>query len=118
MASSSQAVLPDRSVGVQLPGFGLPVDHMPKWSREETITQRYPHAIADFYASDGVTVRERRMLEFINQISDKPEWERKVLDEEIVAKWRAEGCVRSEELKDEILSEKMFDYVCGLFQDV
>jgi len=51
------------------------------------------------------------MLAFINKISDKPEWERKVFDEEIVSKWRAEGVVRSEELGDLVLSEKMFDFV-------
>ncbi len=31
------------------------------------------------------------MIGFINVITDKPEWTRKVFDEKIVAKWRAEA---------------------------
>ena len=96
-----------------LPGFGLPVDHMPgKYVRSRnTPYTRFPHAIADNVASDGVTVRERRMLQFIDQISDKPEWERKVFDEEIVGKWRAEAGREDEEIGDVVLSEEMFEYV-------
>lgn len=55
---------------IQLPGFGLPIDDMPTWKKGEEDWNRYPHAIADCLASVGVTVRERRMLEFINLISD------------------------------------------------
>jgi len=58
------------------------------------------------------------MLDFISRISDKPEWERKVFDEEIVEKWRAEGCVRNEAIRDDILSKRMFDFVssnCFIF---
>jgi len=113
MESGSQVSIPARGAQIrtQLPGFGLPIDHLPKWTRDSSTSKRFPHAIADFFASAGVSLRERRMLAFINKISDKPEWERKVFDEEIVSKWRAEGVVRSEELGDLVLSEKMFDFV-------
>jgi len=102
----------------RLPGFGLPVEHMPPWSHNPAKSKRFPHAIADFFANEGVTVRECRMLDFISRISDKPEWERKVFDEEIVEKWRAEGCVRNEAIRDDILSKRMFDFVssnCFIF---
>jgi hypothetical protein len=118
MATDSQLSLPDRTTSheggksdrVELPGFGLPIDFLPNWNKFSTPV-RFPHAIADLVASEGVTVRERRMLDFIDSITDKPGWERKVFDEEIVAKWRAEGSVQDEEIEDVYLSEQMFDYV-------
>ena len=51
------------------------------------------------------------MLDFINKITDKPEWERKVFDEAIVAKWRGEACVWNADLNDHYLSSTMFDNV-------
>jgi hypothetical protein len=55
---------------IRLPGFGLEKDYLPEWSRSDDEWARFPHAIADTLASSGVTIRERRMLEFINQITD------------------------------------------------
>ena len=55
---------------VKLPGFGLPLTELPVWSQRIEEMERFPHAIVDQLASDGVTVRERRMLEFVNQITD------------------------------------------------
>jgi hypothetical protein len=55
---------------IRLPGFGLDVDYLPDWTRQDEEWKRFPHAIADALASNGVTIRERRMLEFINQITD------------------------------------------------
>jgi hypothetical protein len=111
METDSQFDLRHRSEKIKLPGFGLPVETMPDWIRGGNNGERFPHAIADIVASEGVTVRERRMLYFINQITDKPEWERKVFDDEIVSSWRKMRNVRPAELNDEILSEKMFDFV-------
>lgn len=52
------------------------------------------------------------MLEFVNQITDKPEWERKVFDEAIVARWKAEGAVNVDGLNGDVyLSDQMFEYV-------
>ncbi|KIW04027.1 uncharacterized protein PV09_04850 [Verruconis gallopava] len=95
---------------LKLPGFGLPIDFLPRWNRHDEEWERFPHGIADPMASDGVTVRERRMLEFVNQITDKPEWERKVFDDAIVEKWRAEACKYHEDIEDEFLSEEMFKH--------
>ena len=53
-----------------LPGFGLDLMHLPDWNRSDEEWNRFPHAIADALASNGVTIRERRMLEFISQITD------------------------------------------------
>ncbi|EOD46472.1 putative duf1665 domain containing protein [Neofusicoccum parvum UCRNP2] len=94
---------------ITLPGFGLPVDTLLDWSRENN-SERFPHAIADFFASDGVTVRERRMLDFITLITDKPEWHRKVFDDQIVSKWKSEACRYDQTSQDDFLSNPMFDY--------
>lgn len=96
-----------------VPGLGLPVQHLPPYSLEvgKDQSRRSPHAIADNVTPSGVTVRERRMLQFIDNITDKPDWHKKVFNETIVARWRAEAAVYKEELKDVILSSQMLDYV-------
>lgn len=95
------------------PGFGRRVD-------DETLSAEgggggpYEHALASApFQSRGVTVRERRMLEFMGQITDKPEWQRKVHDEGILGKWREEAArvIDVDGIRDVYLSEQMFDYV-------
>lgn len=46
-------------------------------------------------------VRERAMLAVMAALKDKPDWERKVLDETIVAKWRHEALKVGEALQQE-----------------
>ncbi|KAF2008441.1 hypothetical protein BU24DRAFT_497902 [Aaosphaeria arxii CBS 175.79] len=82
---------PHVNPSVKLPGFGLPVDTLDQWRLEDDEWTRFPHAIADSLAKLGITLREKRMLVFINQITDKTEWERKVFDDTIVAKWEKEA---------------------------
>lgn len=90
----------------ELPGFGLPLTDMPrKWKDNGNGRTRFPNAISD-WAAEGVTVRERTMLEFINLITDKPDWGRKIFDEGIVQKWRLESAAHGADF-----SEKMFDFV-------
>ncbi|KAK7963383.1 hypothetical protein PG988_010357 [Apiospora saccharicola] len=47
--------------------------------------------------SDLIQVREVFMMAVMDRLSDKPDWDRKVFDEEIVAKWRAEALQMPEE---------------------
>jgi hypothetical protein len=105
----------DKEARVALPGFGLPIKDMP--TLETVVVEagrtRFPHAIADHFPSKGVTLRELRMLEFINLITDKPDWHEKVFNSDILSTWRAETSrpadVPGE--SDVYLSEHMFDYV-------
>jgi hypothetical protein len=78
---------------IVLPGFGRPLDDYPDTfeSKEKGTRLRFPHAIADGTVREPTSLRECRMLLFINQITDKPEWERKVFDDTIVEKWRKEA---------------------------
>jgi hypothetical protein len=95
---------------VKLPGFGLP--RKSGWGRNDS---KFPHALemeGRGKLSKGVFLRERRMLEFMGSITDKPEWERKVFDEEIVAKWRAEAkAMPTVEDGDIFMSDAMFNNV-------
>ena len=87
-----------------VPGFGMPVD--------KDVNPTFPSALLADWWTFGVTVREKRMMAFINEVTDKPEWERKVFDEGIVAKWREEASARPEELNgDVVLSNEMFNFV-------
>ncbi|KAI0847455.1 hypothetical protein F5Y00DRAFT_241477 [Daldinia vernicosa] len=95
---------------LSLPGFGLPVEHMPDYSK---IASYFLHALWDgkSFESEGLALREIRMMGFIDQISDKPNWEEKVFDETIVAKWKEEAnMVSHQNLDGDVyLSDKMFE---------
>ncbi|KAF2269107.1 hypothetical protein CC78DRAFT_557965 [Lojkania enalia] len=101
----------DVDTRIALPGFGLPVTTLAEWDRKKSLV-RFPHGIADYFGSNGITLRERRMLQFMDQISDKPEWERKVFNEEIVGKWKEEAVRWDDSLPEKgdfWLSENMFE---------
>jgi hypothetical protein len=99
---------------VQLPGFGLPYND---WGPDTNFGMAELLSAVVGWNHDLMTVRERCMLFFVNSITDKPEWYRKVHDEEIVAKWEQEakaldwGKVGFEHGD---MSTKMFEYVSVL----
>jgi hypothetical protein len=67
---------------LNVPGFGKTIDHGgPSGSR-------LPHG-ADAWSSSALTLRDLTMMEIMDQLTDKEEWDRKVFDENIVSKWRA-----------------------------
>jgi len=103
---------------LQRPGFGLPIDKLGAWDQEGE--QRFPHAIADFFATDGITVREISMMDFMNQITDKPRWWEKINDGEVIARWRMEACGEDEELQrssGKVLDATSFDYCLAELKD-
>jgi hypothetical protein len=106
--TSSNAVM-----RIQRPGSGLPLEDMPTWEDGAEDNRRFPHAIADFFSTQGVTLREQRMLEFISQVTDKPSWWEKINNPEIVARWREEACGTEEQQRtsSDHLDHNSFDYV-------
>ena len=88
------------------PGYGFLVTEMPQISQRADGNDRYrfPTAVLD-WEPVPVTRRERTMLAFMDAITDKPEWRRKVFDSAIVEKWRDEA----DALDD--FSEEMFKHV-------
>lgn len=73
---------------IRVPGFGgIPVDFQEEWDGNK----RFAHGANDWNQHPRLTVRELAMLELMNALSDKPDWEKKVFDEEIVEKWHQEA---------------------------
>ncbi|RDA92039.1 hypothetical protein CP533_0984 [Ophiocordyceps camponoti-saundersi (nom. inval.)] len=73
---------------LKLPGYGLPLGYLPP------STSRFPVLMGirkKDWAAKTLLVREVCMLKFMEDITNKPEWWRKVRDEQISAKWKAEA---------------------------
>lgn len=97
---------------LELPGFGMSLTQLPisNWGY-------FMHALSNRFASAGLKLREARMMDLMSQITDKPEWNRKVFDEGIVNAWREEAMSLTREMDfdgDVYMSERMFDYVSDL----
>ncbi|KAF7546094.1 hypothetical protein G7Z17_g8672 [Cylindrodendrum hubeiense] len=71
---------------VCLPGFGLPLTYLPKGN--------FPTLVGvsgEGWTASTLTIREVCMLKLMEDITNKPEWWRKVNDPEIVTKWKKEA---------------------------
>ncbi|KAF8202926.1 hypothetical protein BJ912DRAFT_1018769 [Pholiota molesta] len=83
-----------------LPGFGRSLNYVP--------SKRQPDYIGDCFKSalPLTTVREFVMLQFMNTITDKPDWYIKVNNPEIAGKWKEEALASDHE----DLTAKVVDY--------
>jgi hypothetical protein len=97
-AADGSSVLPQAGqnansvVNMALPGIDLPLDQHSDLPTEGQRGYWYEKALP-------VTVRERVMLTVMAALKDKPDWERKVFDELIVSRWRAEALTASNTLQ-------------------
>ena len=69
----------------EYPGFGLPL----RYNGGD-----YPigaHGSCTGSQSDLIPVRELAMMDIMEKLTEKEDWNKKVFDEEIVAKWRKEA---------------------------
>ncbi|KAJ3545198.1 hypothetical protein NMY22_g2531 [Coprinellus aureogranulatus] len=57
----------------------------------------------------ALTLREITMLNFMNTVTDKPEWVQKVFEDDIVEKWKSEAVKLDVPVEDQ-MTEKMFEY--------
>ncbi|PPR02043.1 hypothetical protein CVT24_011203 [Panaeolus cyanescens] len=95
----------------RLPGFGLPLNYVPRKTDKDYIGPLLPNAISlgelvsENVALSATTLREISMLRFMNAITDKPDWHVKVCDDDIVKKWKAEVLASGIDF-----SRKMFKY--------
>lgn len=90
MSSASLPVRADNSGNepVNVPGFGLPLDWSPSGNTYDG--GQFNHGANDF-RPNRMTAHEVMMLRFMDAVTDKPDWNLKVHDEGIVAKWQAES---------------------------
>ncbi|KAF7968069.1 hypothetical protein HWV62_32055 [Athelia sp. TMB] len=69
----------------EYPGFHLPLNYTPSGGL-------FPNAIDCEKSEMRLTpLREFTMMRLMNEITDKPDWDSKIFDETIVAKWKAEA---------------------------
>ncbi|KAG5638230.1 hypothetical protein H0H81_001104 [Sphagnurus paluster] len=97
---------------ISLPGFGLPIEYVP------TTQPLFRNALETWDLSEGsaqlplTTRREFTMLNLMDEITDKADWHKKVLDPTIAAKWRAEALATT----DRDITEKMIDWCIAELQ--
>ncbi|KAI1366480.1 hypothetical protein F5Y08DRAFT_133372 [Xylaria arbuscula] len=103
------------------PGFGLSLRHLPQAEGDLYPTGHHETCLNE--VCPLLQVREVAMMHIMDRLTDKVNWERKILKEEIVARWREEALAYPDdvlwnlaadpmirgELKG-IMTEKMFDY--------
>ncbi|KAL2827946.1 hypothetical protein BDW59DRAFT_159904 [Aspergillus cavernicola] len=97
-----------QSTPYDLPGFTLPLNFKPEISWNDT---RFPNALDSDDITGGCcgyifTLRELLMMQIMESITNKPDWDKKVWNEEITNKWRKE---LSESGKD--VTEPMINYI-------
>lgn len=71
------------------PGLGLPLK-----LNYEDVLGHYPigiHSTCDDSLSGLITVREVAMMNVMDRLMDKPDWHKKVFNDEIISKWRREA---------------------------
>ncbi|KAI9932099.1 hypothetical protein ASPWEDRAFT_171776 [Aspergillus wentii DTO 134E9] len=96
-----------QSTRYDLPGYTLPLNFTPSSKkRAETLFDNVldPDRIED--TGSEKTLWEIFMMQMMNAITDKPEWHKKVFDENITSKWKQEIADSGRDLTPE-----MIDYV-------
>ncbi|KFA67952.1 hypothetical protein S40285_10112 [Stachybotrys chlorohalonatus IBT 40285] len=98
----------------QYPGINLDLRYSN--SRWRPRRSEGPHGYYLWAVEDDrlLPIREVFMMALMDKLTDKPDWHKKVFDEAIVAKWRAEAHAQSErELFDRIVhkARQPTDYV-------
>ncbi|KAL3458969.1 hypothetical protein BJX64DRAFT_291741 [Aspergillus heterothallicus] len=91
-----------------LPGFTLPLTYKPERTFRDTV---FANALdmADIeggYCGYTFSVRELLMMQIMESVTDKPDWENKVFNEEITNKWREEITQSGKDI-----TPSMIDYI-------
>ena len=108
------AVSPFPIAARRLPGYGVPLDH---YAKDEN-NKGFDHPLLSTRGAGPILpVREYEMMEFMNRVTDKVEWEEKVYKDEIVEEWRRENVDEQggEEGGDRDFSLEMFEWVSVFF---
>ncbi|KAJ7119641.1 hypothetical protein C8R44DRAFT_672496 [Mycena epipterygia] len=71
----------------------------------------------DTWGPEPTTILELSMYELSWALRSKPEWQRKAADPEIRSKWRQEALEQIDSDEDDLMTEKMVDYVLAELED-
>lgn len=106
--SSTQARTPRTEL--EVPGYGLPMRHMPRDVFVHGKRVRYPNAVSDFHAY-LLSQHELEMLRLMNKVTEKDSWDIRIFDPQTVERWRLE-LLRSTWTPDGLrVSERGFNHV-------
>lgn len=93
---------------LRVPGIGLPYNY----GRHVNPSMRFfSQELEGGFGNRRLTVREIAMLRVMNALTDKPNWNSKIFDEAIVAKWKEEA------LKMRFISEKTWEWCLAELRD-
>ena len=93
------------------PGLGLDLRHLLDRYAEVPTYRMGIHENCEGAQSDMILVREVAMMIIMDRLTDKPDWNRKVFDEDIVAKWTSEAlALPVEQLWNSIASEDVMSW--------
>ncbi|KAL3490985.1 hypothetical protein BJX62DRAFT_225529 [Aspergillus germanicus] len=100
--------MPKQMTPFELPGWNLPLTYKPERDWRDTVfANALDHTdIEDGYCGYTFTVRELLMMQIMESVTDKPDWEKKVFNEEITNKWREEIAQSGRDVTD-----KMIEYI-------
>lgn len=78
----------DGKFNLNVPGYGLSLDYFPRNKDEASPVLNDDE---EGWRARTLLIREACMLRLVEDITNKPEWWRKVPDPEIAAKWKKEA---------------------------
>lgn len=113
-------LISQHSARIKLPGFGLPLSHLPPQGPTGPLTV-FPSTLLGSWTAATLTIRELYMLWFVEQITNKPDWHLKVFNDEIVSKWKDEiaavDWLSAVGYQHGSYSDVMFDYSIAELRD-
>jgi len=95
---------------LKVPGFGLPISFQ---VNEDGKSESFAIGAAANFTAHRMAKREVAMICFMESITEKPDWSRKVHDDAIIEKWRAEA----KEFPDGMMSDETFQWCIEELQD-
>ncbi|KAI5363285.1 hypothetical protein Slin15195_G106690 [Septoria linicola] len=104
----------------RLHGVDCPLNAISDYSFSSTPSggrPRFPNAIND-WSGTPLTLRERKMMALMGELTDKPDWHKKIFDDKIVAKWGDEALALNADAAPEVaLTGNAIDYCIEELRD-
>lgn len=89
---------------LRVPGFGLAICYRISRNKEDDL-QCFRHGISD-YTGERMTAHELDMLRLMEAITEKPDWHKKIFNDEITSRWSEEAIAE----KQSLITDKSFQW--------